>query len=293
MTNVVPDRSRELGVADVDCPLTIERLRGHFIGREAYRRTEYIAAFGKEGAALLRPRKRSTEALFSRITDIEVLAGPTDCVVVDAPDVDTSVPTQLARIAAAEAPAARCVIVAGRYGHVSFILDPAPIPIRVLDVVPPEPAKLLDQARRVVEVASDLPPLELIADVVDITDLAEQHPSDCYVVPCYVSGVDVAGSRVRYLDKRPPREPWVLIGCERSQEIHRWFYGESTPAVDMCPRRRPVDAGEVTLAKCCLIEDHIEVEARQVCVPWGATLELVREGLAAAVAVVEDSWQPV
>ena len=88
------------------------------------------------------------------------------------PELDTSVPSQIAALAALKAPEARCVVVTGRYGHVSFILDPSPLRIRVLDVVPPEPAKLVDQVRRVLEVAGDLPPIELIPDVVEIGTLA-------------------------------------------------------------------------------------------------------------------------
>ena len=293
MTNLVPNRSRELAVANVDGPLTSERLRKHFMGKEAYRRTEYIAALADGSAALLRVKKKSKDPLFSPISEIEFLAGPSDCALVSAPDVDTSVPTQLARIAAQEAPHARCVIVSGRYGHVSFILDPTPVRIRVFDVVPPEPAKLVDQARRILEVASDLPPIELIPDVIDIGSLASQRPSDSYLLPCYVSGIDIDGSRVSYLDQRPAHEPWVLIGCDRSQQIHRWFYGESAPAVDICPRHRPAGGSDLVLTKCCLIENHVEVQGRQVCVPWGATLELVREGLVAAVAVMEPTWEPV
>ena len=85
-------------------------------------------------------------------------------------------PTQLARAAAGHAPGARCVIVRGRYGHVSFILDPAPIRVRVLEVVPPWPPKLVDQLSRVLDLAEDLPPVELVPDLVDLRDLARPRP---------------------------------------------------------------------------------------------------------------------
>jgi hypothetical protein len=262
------------------------------LGREAYRRTRYIAVLYGETAALLRVHKESEDPLFSPISEVEVVAEPADCAVLRAPDVDTSVPTQVARIAAAEAPDARCVIVVGRYEHVSFILDPTPIRIRVFDVVPPHPAKLVDQAQRILQVAGDLPPVQLIPDVVDLGSFASEIPSDSYLLPCQGSGVEIAGARVSYLDQRPDFEPWVLIGCARSQEIHRWFYGESVPAVDICPRRRSFVEGELVLTKCCLLESRVEVRNRQVCVPWGATLELVSEGLREAVSMMEPEWQP-
>ena len=85
--------------------------------------------------------------------------------------VDTGVPSQLARAARELAPGARCVVVQGRYRHVSFILDPAPVRVLVVEVVPPSPPKLLDQARRVLETAEELPPIELVAALVDLSDL--------------------------------------------------------------------------------------------------------------------------
>jgi hypothetical protein len=52
-----------------------------------------------------------------------------------------------------------CVVVEGRYSHVSFILNAAPLVLRVLDIVPPFPSKLLDQVHRVLETAESLPPV--------------------------------------------------------------------------------------------------------------------------------------
>jgi hypothetical protein len=216
---------------------------------------------------------------------------------VDAPEVDTGVPSQLARVARERAPGARCVVVLGRYRHVSFILDPAPIRVRVVEVVPPAPAKLLDQARRVLEVAEDLPPIELVAELVDLTDLARDHPAARYLLPCRGAGVTLGGAEVRFLDERPAVEDWVLLGCDRSREIHRWFYRADAEAVDMCPRRLADGQGRdpmPVLTKCCLLEEHLEVEAdhHRVTVPWGSSLELVRAGLGRAAALAEPAWAP-
>jgi hypothetical protein len=194
------------------------------------------------------------------------------------------------------------VVVQGRYRHISFILDPAPIRVRVVEVVPPAPPKLLDQASRVLEVAEDLPPIELVAELVDLTELARDHPAPRYLLPCRGAGVALDGAEVRFLDERPAVEDWVLLGCARSREIHRWFYRTDAEAVDMCPRRlaaghgSPPVADHLTpvLTKCCLIEEHLEVEAddHRVTVPWGASLELVRAGLGRAAALAEPAWAP-
>jgi hypothetical protein len=287
-------------VADVEVEITPRELARLLVGREAYRRTTYIVARHGTHVAVLEVVKASESDLFSPILDVEVLAGPEDCALVESPETDVGVPTQIARAAAALAPGRRCVVVTGRYRHVSFILDPRPLGVRVVEVAPPEPPKLLDQARRLLEVAEDLPPIELRPDVVDLLDLAAAAPSERYLFPCRGSGTAPVGAEVSYLDQRPERLPWVLVGCERSRQLHRWFYGGGAaepPGVDMCPRalaRLARSGGEVpTLTKCCLLERGIVRDGSCVVVPWGASLEEVREGLRAVARISEPAWAPV
>jgi len=291
--NLVPSRYRDVSVAGVDGRLTTAGLERHFLGREAYRRTRYVIARRGPEAALVQVTKASEAPLCSPIVAVRVLALPGDCAVVDAPEVDTGVPTQLARAARELAPGARCVVVQGRYRHVSFILDPDPIRVRVVEVVPPEPPKLLDQARRVLEVAEELPPIELLPALTDLTELAGQQPARRYLLPCRGSGIRVDGAEVSFLDERPARQEWVLVGCDRSRELHGWFYGEEAEVVDMCPRRLAGPLGTApVLTKCCLLEEHVERDGVRVTVPWGASLELVREGLARIGAMAEPAWSP-
>ena len=167
------------------------------------------------------------------------------------------------------------MIVRGRYGHVSFIADPAPVRVTVVEVVPPRPAKLVDQLTRVLDLAEDLPPVELVPDLVDLAELAGSRPSGHYLFPCRAGGsgaeslgaggpdaeslgaggpgaeslaageqgAEGPGAGVSYLDEVPRRRPWTLVGCARSRAIHDFFYGDEVDVVDMCPRslasRRP------------------------------------------------------
>lgn len=293
MSNVVPGQYRRVSVATVDGPLTADRLTGHFLGREAYRHTRFIVARAGRDTALVRVAKADDGPLFSPITSVEVLALPDECVFVVAPDVDTGIPSALGEVARGHA-GARCVVVEGRYHHVSFILDPAPIRIRVGDVVPPGPAKLFDQARRVLELAEDLPPIELVADVVDLVDLAATRPSERYLVPCRGSGFCVEGpATIAFLDERPPHADWTLLGCERSRAIHEWFYGEGPKdAVELCPRLLFPADGRPLLTKCCLLEDSIAEAGITVAVPWGASLGQVQQALAAIAKAAEPAWAP-
>lgn len=135
----MPGRYRGVSVATVDIPLVAWHLERHLVGREAYRRTEFIVARRGVQSALLRVTKEPGTSLFLPIVDVEILATADECAFVQAPDVDTGVPTQMAKAAREQAAGARCVVVQGLYEHVNFILDPAPVPVRVVEVAPPSP----------------------------------------------------------------------------------------------------------------------------------------------------------
>ena len=247
--------------------------------------------------AVLEVSKESEQPLFSPITAVRLIAGPGETMFVDAPDADTAIPSQLARVAAEQAPQARCVIVRGRYGHVSFIADPAPVRVTVLEVVPPRPAKLVDQLARVLDLAEDLPPVELVPDLVDLADLAGSRPSGHYLFPCRAGGSGPGGlaagepgadsASVSYLDEVPARRPWTLVGCARSRAIHEFFYSGEVDMVDMCPRalagRRLAGRPGPVVTKCCLLEDRVSADGDCVVVPWGATFAQVKEGLQLAL----------
>jgi len=287
--NTVPGQYRRVSVATVELPLTAEALTAHFVGREVYRHTQYVVVRDRSGAtALVEVAKGPSEALFSPVTDVTVLALPDECAYVKAPDVDTGVPSQLAAVAATSA--ARGVVVEGRYDHVNFILDPAPVRVRVADVVPPHPAKLVDQVSRVLAVAEELGPIEVVPQIVDMADLARQRPdARRFLLPCRASGFRLDGAAVSFLDERPPKQDWTLIGCARSRAIHEWFYGtEPDDTIEMCPRRLfPPDGDGPLLTKCCLFENENRVDGpTNVTVPWGASLALVKQALA------DLSWAP-
>ena len=292
--NLVPNRYRGVSVAALPPEVGLDEasLTRYLVGREAYRRTRFVVARSTAGTALLHVTKASETALFSAITSVELLARPDDCAYVVEPTADTAIPSDLARVARERAPGVYAVAVQGRYAHVSLIVDPRPVRVVVREVVPPEPAKLLDQARRVLAVTEDLPPVELRGEISELAELAASRPSAHYLLPCRGSGGEVAGARVSYLDEHPPRADWTLIGCTRSRQIHRHFYGDDAPTVDFCPKRRPAAPGERLLTKCCLQEEHIESGDGWASVPWGASLDHVRAALTVLAAQEEPAWAP-
>jgi hypothetical protein len=259
-------------------------LREWLMGRRVYRRTEFIVA-ERDGRHAVIQVEHDGEDVLAPVRDMRVIAAPDEVAFVADPALDTGNASQMARAALATGAHARVYVVRGRFEHVNFIVEPSPLRIRVVEVVPPEPPKLLAMAQAVVDFDEDLPPLELELSAIDLRDLAAAHPARHYLFPCRCSGLE-ADVPVDFLDAGPP-EPaaWTLVGCERSRQIHVALYGdEPAERVEFCPRRVGVADGP-TLMKCCLRERGLERSGSSMIVPWGTTQEEVRQALRALAGV--------
>jgi hypothetical protein len=278
--NLVPLPYRRVSVQPYTGSMTQEAITTLLLGREAYRRTDFIVLRGEgvQTAAVAITRAES-EPLFSRITSVEVLALPETCVYVERESVDPANRSALAGVAhQLGIEPEGTLVVKGLYDHVNFIHHPNPLVIRVVEVAPPEPPKLYGLAQQVLSYA-DLPPIRLELERIEVRELAESvHPAS-YLVPCRSGGLDDLPAPVYFLDEHPERHDWTMIGCERSLQFHRHFYGEEPPRVEMCPRRIAGQRGEPTLLKCCLLETHIERDQNTLVVPWGADLAQVEAAL--------------
>ena len=293
--NVLPSRYRQVALSTDLESLDSTWLEQHFVGLEAYMRTRFIVARRGDDTALVEVSRPASSELFSAIEHVRVLAGVSECRYVVAPDVDTAVASQLAAVAMGHRDVS-CVVVEGRYSHVSFIVNPDPMMLHVFDVVPPFPSKLLDQVQRVLDMAEDLPPVVAVPILVDSRDVlvADCDPLPASVlVPCRGSGIDIEGAAVSYLDERPPLVEWTLLGCERSSQIHHWFYRSNPPTVDICPRRflgAADGADGPILTRCCLVQEGVEKRRHATFVPWGASLAEVRDAIDSIVQRAEVAW---
>lgn len=279
--NTITYPYRGLSVQDTELPLTDEAIEGLLLGREIYRRTEYLVLRNGRQAALVGLRAAGRESLFSPVVQARVLSGPETTVWIENDDVDVGNASALARAALAHrVDGALAYVVRGRYEHVNFIWRPSPVRIHVTEVIPPQPPKLYSMAAQAVAFDEELPPIDLVLDAVDIRHLADEHPAPAYLLPCRGSGVDLPAP-VSFLDTRPARQgDWLMIGCERSQQFHRHFYGADSAQVDLCPRARAGrDDGELVLTKCCLLERGLEFAGDTAVVPWGSNLDEVRAAL--------------
>ncbi len=283
---------RGVSVQRLGVPLAEDAIREHLLGRRVYRRTEVLIAEGDEGHAVVTVDKAAAgENLFAPVTGVQWVSGPGETAFVRDPEIDTGNATQMARAAAASGAEARVYVVEGRNQHVNLIVEPAPVRVRVVEVVPPHPPKLLDMAQRVLEYDEDLDPVELELVAVDLNEIASAARAEHWLLPCRCGGLELDGP-VDFLDSGPAAPPpdWTLLGCERSRQIHAELYGvEPSERVEMCPRVHAGTPGEPTLVKCCLRERGIESDGELVVVPWGATLEEVR----VALRLLVPAWQAV
>ena len=278
--NFIARPYRGVSVQETDA-LDAASLREWLATRRVYRRTEFIvAAAGSEHAVVQVERDPGDGDILVGVRAVHVLAAPEEVAFVVDPSVDTGNATQMARAALASGRSARVYVVQGRFEHVNFIVEPSPVVVRVVEVVPPEPPKLLEMARAVVDFDEDLPPVELAFEPIDLRRLAAAHPAGHYLFPCRCSGLD-ADVPVDFLDAGPP------IGARRGRSSAASARGRSTSPCtgpsrthgSTSARARVAGGDGPTLMKCCLRERGIERAGSTTIVPWGATLEEVRQAL--------------
>jgi hypothetical protein len=281
LPNLIPLPYRNVSMQPYDGAFTEQALIAHLLGREAYRRTEFIVLRDEVDAmAVVAIAKRDNEALFSEIVEVEILALPEECAFARSPETDCGNRSALAELAHQRGVGSdRTLVVWGRYDHVNFIHRPDPLLVRIIEVAPPEPPKLYDLARRVLSYA-DLPPIRLELERIELRDLCSKVKAKAFLVPCRCGGLDDLGAPLYFLDERPAqREDWTMIGCERSLQFHRHYYGDEPPRVELCPRVIAGERNQITLLKCCLLEFHTERHGNVAVVPWGADLGMVEQAL--------------
>jgi len=279
--NFVPLPYRRVSFQPYEGGMTEAVIETHLLSREVYRRTDVVVLHNADHQlAVAAVQRAESDALFTRVEAVEVLALPADCVFIQSPETDPANRSALAMLARKHRLGSdRTVVVQGTFDHINIIHHPDPLILRVVEVAPPDPPKLYKMAEHVLSYA-DLPPICLELERIDLRELCRQVQPEAYLVPCRSGGLDELGAPVYFLDERPPlRHPWTLIGCERSLQFHRHYYGDEPPRVEMCPRKLAPTSARPTLLKCCLLEFSIEQDGMTAVVPWGADLPMVEQAL--------------
>jgi len=279
--NFVPLPYRRVSFQPYEGGMTEPAIETHLSSREVYRRTDVVVLHNADHQlAVAAVQRAESDALFTRVEAVEVLALPADCVFMQSPKTDPANRSALAKLAREHRVGSdQTAVVQGAFDHINIIHRPDPLVLRVVEVAPPDPPKLYKMAEHVLSYA-DLPPICLELERIDLRELCKHVQPEAYLVPCRSGGLDDLGAPVYFLDERPPvRHPWTLIGCERSLQFHRHYYGDEPPRVEMCPRKLAPTSARPTLLKCCLLEFGIEQDGMTVVVPWGADLPMVDKAL--------------
>jgi len=280
--NFVPLPYRRVSYQPYEGIMTEAAIEAHLLAREVYRRTDVVVLHKTEQElAVAAVQRAESDGLFTRVEAVEVLALPDTSVFIQSAETDPANRSALAKLAREHGVGPdRTAVVQGAFDHINIIHRPDPLVLRVVEVAPPEPPKLYRMAEHVLSYA-DLPPTCLELERIDLRELCAQVKPEAFLLPCRSGGLDDLGAPVFFLDERPPaRHPWTLIGCERSLQFHRHYYGDEPPRVEMCPRRLAPPSDRPTLLKCCLLEFGIEHEGTTAVVPWGADLMMVEQALA-------------
>ena len=278
--NFVPLPYRRVSYQPYAGAMSEAAIRSHLLEREVYRRTDVVILHQGRELAVAAVQRTPSDALFVRVEAVEVLALPEACSFLHDPATDPANPSALAKLARQHGIGPdKTLVVQGAFDHINLIHRPDPLAVRVVEVTPPTPPKLLAMAEHVLSY-SNLPAICLEWEPIDVRGLCGQVKPEAYLVPCRSGGLDDLPAPVYFLDERPPeRQPWTLIGCERSLQFHRHYYGDEPPRLEMCPRRLARPSGQPTLLKCCLLEFDIEQDGQTVIVPWGADLPMVERAL--------------
>jgi hypothetical protein len=279
--NFVPLPYRSVSFQPYDGPMTAEAIEPYLLNREVYRRTDIVILHGpNRDYAVAAVQRSASDSLFTRAEKVEILGLPADCVLIEDPDTDPANRSALAKTAVRHGVTSeQTAIVIGTFDHINIIHRPNPLRLRVVEVVPPTPPKLLHMIEHVLSYA-DLPPILLEPVTIDLRDLAATVKPEAYLVPCRSGGLNDLGAPVHFLDERPKnRENWTLLGCERSLQFHRHYYGDEPPRVEMCPRKLTQDDSRLTILKCCLLEYDIERDGNRMIVPWGTDLPMIEKAL--------------
>ena len=287
MNNLVPLPVSRVAIQRVDMGLDSAAMTRFLLHREVWFETDYVVFRRGQDCAVARIEKKPPSNSFCRVTRVEILSQMEGTRWIDDPAVDTTNPSALAeRARASRIRDFETLVVNGLYELVNFIHRPQPLLVDVFDLSPPEPPRLLDMVRRVLA-HRDFPPVVVNAHVQSILALARHGVDRPLLFPCGISALKqtVAAS---YLDEHPARQDWVLIGCALSRQIHRHFYAEYCPCIELCPKHLCDASSGRWLIRCCMVERRVELAGNVAVVPWGAELSLIEEALRALLNVPQE-----
>lgn len=272
-----PDHCKDVSFKEVDFPLTEREIARRIKGKKAYTRTEHYVLKNGEELAIVRVEKEDGVELFRPIINYDIVALPKDITYIVDDRIDVINPSQMAKVAMEHH--GKIVVVQGQSNHVSFMSADEVVELRVLDVVPPRPAKLFTLVTKALASGIVRVPVVPMLEEIDLNDLAKSVVTDGIVFPCKASGLS-SDKQLYFLDQVPEiRTDATLIGCDLSGRIHRSLYRNDIGRIDICPHNLAPRDGKKRIVKCCRVHNGHEIENDLALVPWGATVVEVAEAI--------------
>ena len=272
-----PEHCKEVSVRSVDFALDEESIKGYLAGKKAYIRTRYIAFNNGDSWAVAEIRRQSVNGVLQPIEAVDIVALPDETTFVDAPSLDVLSASVMGGLR--ESSGTKCVVVRGKADHISFFIDEEPLRLKIFDVVPPAPTKLVDLVDEALRSHLQDHYVKYDVEEVDIRRLDGLSDAEHVLFPCKASGLEHEAS-IGYLDDTPPldeavAEKTVLVGCSLSARIFKALYGLEPHLVNMCPVDL-LDSATMegpVLTKCCRVKEGCDIRGNVAIVPWGARVD--------------------
>ena len=261
---------KDISLHDVDFPLTERNISGALTEWKVYVRTEYLVLRKGEELAVVRIRKKESDGLFRKIGGVEIVSMPEDTLFVKDPSIDVLNAPALASVQ--EKHPRKTVVVEGMCSHINFVSGLNVLKLRVIDNVPPEPARLRVLVDRALSSGFvDLPVIPEYKEI-DLKEKIKNVKTEAVVFPCKVSGMK-ADMPFYFLDTAPDiKHDATLIGCALSDRIFRTLYGRGAPFINICPLDAAPDDGVKTIVRCCTVKERHVIEGNIAKISWGATV---------------------
>ncbi|MBC7107531.1 MAG: hypothetical protein H5T41_01865 [Methanomassiliicoccales archaeon] len=284
---MMPEHCKEVSVRTVNFPLTPTNIAEVVKGKKAYTRTRYYVLRNRNDSAVISVEKEDGNELFRNIKSFEILSLPDETVFVEDRTIDVINRTQMAKLS--QKYKGKLVVVRGMFNHVSFVKDEDLIRINVIDTVPPRPSKLSVIVEKIISMGLINAPIIANHIEIDLESIASTLKTKGVIFPCRASGIS-CDKVVYFLDETPEISvESTLVGCDLSRRIFKSLYKKEVDFIDICPRNHVRLDGSPTLVKCCKVKSGYELKNQVAAVPWGTTIEEVKDALLALLKASGNS----
>jgi hypothetical protein len=284
---MMPEHCKEVSVRTVNFPLTPTNIAEVVKGKKAYTRTRYYVLRNRNDSAVISVEKEDGNELFRNIKSFEILSLPNETVFVEDRTIDVINRTQMAKLS--QKYKGKLVVVRGMFNHVSFVKDEDLIRINVIDTVPPRPSKLSVIVEKIISMGLINAPIIANHIEIDLESIASTLKTKGVIFPCRASGIS-CDKVVYFLDETPEISvESTLVGCDLSRRIFKSLYKKEVDFIDICPRNHVRLDGSPTLVKCCKVKSGYELKNQVAAVPWGTTIEEVKDALLALLKASGNS----